>query len=101
MLRTHHPSSCQTAGSSQLRVGLAFACCIASTQARAQSGSAPPDVVMLGGKVFTSDSTHPCAQALAIRGDRIIAVGSTRSILALSRASTRTIDLAGHLVIPG
>jgi len=61
----------------------------------------PPDVVLVHGKVFTSDPSHLHAEALAIRGDRIIAVGSSEEIGALAGPATRRIDLSGHTVIPG
>lgn len=61
----------------------------------------PPDVVLVHGKVFTSDPSHLHAEALAIRGDRIIAVGTSEEIGALAGPATRRIDLSGHTVIPG
>jgi predicted amidohydrolase YtcJ len=57
--------------------------------------------VLVDGKIFTSDSSHPRAEALAIRGDRIVAVGSSREIQALMGAHTKQIDLGGRLVVPG
>ncbi|HEX3159050.1 MAG TPA: amidohydrolase [Gemmatimonadaceae bacterium] len=60
-----------------------------------------PDLVLLGGRVFTADSTRPWAQALAIRGDRIVAVGTTSSVLALAGPATRRIRLGGRVVVPG
>jgi predicted amidohydrolase YtcJ len=52
-------------------------------------------------KVFTSDTSHPYVEALAIRGDRIIATGTSEAIQALSGPKTRSINLDGHTVIPG
>lgn len=63
--------------------------------------AAPPDTVLLNGKIFTSDSARPWAQALAIRGDRVIAVGDTATIGAQAGTSTRTIDLGGRTLVPG
>jgi predicted amidohydrolase YtcJ len=60
-----------------------------------------PDVVLVNGRVFTGDTTHRWAEALAIRGDRIVAVGTTGAITALAVRSTSRIDLGGRLVIPG
>ena len=66
------------------------------------SGQKPsPDLVLLNGKIFTSDSARPYAQALAIRGERILAVGSTEEISALTGSQTKRIDLGGRVVIPG
>ena len=66
-----------------------------------QAQSAAPDLVLLGGKVFTGDSTRPFAEALAVRGDRILAVGTVTAVEALADGNTRRIQLAGRVVIPG
>lgn len=60
-----------------------------------------PDVVLAGGRVFTSDEARPWAEAIAVRGDRIVAVGSNAEIRALAAANTRVIELEGRLVVPG
>ncbi|MEP7187964.1 MAG: amidohydrolase [Roseiflexaceae bacterium] len=59
------------------------------------------DVILLGGTIHTIDPTHPQATALAIAGDRIIAVGDDAAIDALAGPGTRRIELAGHTVVPG
>jgi predicted amidohydrolase YtcJ len=59
------------------------------------------DLLLLNGKIFTSDSAHPYVQALAIRGERIVAVGSTKEISALAGPQTKRVDLGGRVVIPG
>ena len=66
-------------------------------------GAQPPraDLVFINGHVVTVDSQRPEAQAVAVRGDRIVAVGTTDAILRLAGPQTRTIDLAGRLLIPG
>lgn len=61
----------------------------------------PPDLVLVNGNIFTSDSSHPRTEALAIRGDRIIAVGSTDHVRDLMGPQTKQIDLGGRLVVPG
>jgi len=70
--------------------------------------AAPPaapalDLVLTGGKVFTASDLTPWAEALAIRGDRIIAVGTTAEIRALPgiTATTKIVELGGRVVIPG
>jgi len=65
------------------------------------SQAAPPDFVLFRGKIFTSNSTQPYVEALAIRGERIVAVGSSREIIALAGKETKRIDLSGRTVIPG
>jgi predicted amidohydrolase YtcJ len=67
----------------------------------ARGQRAAPDVVLTGGKVFTADSARPWAQAVAIRGGRIAAVGTTEEIERLADAFTRRIDLGGRTVVPG
>ena len=63
--------------------------------------SGAPTLVLTGGKVFTADSTHPWAEALAVRGDRVLAVGTTADVRRLAGRATREIALAGRVVIPG
>jgi predicted amidohydrolase YtcJ len=60
-----------------------------------------PDLVLHGGKVVTVDADFSIAQAIAIRGDRIVGVGSDAEMLALCGAGTRRVSLAGRTVIPG
>lgn len=62
---------------------------------------ATPEVILVNGKIFTSGAAVPYVQALAIRGDRIIAIGDSVKIRALASDSTRQIDLGGRTVIPG
>lgn len=69
--------------------------------APAAHGQDAPDLILTGGKVFTADSARPWAEAVAIRGERIIAVGSTAEVSRLAGASTRRIALDGRVVIPG
>ena len=73
---------------------LALAAC-----ARGQSG--PPDLILTGGRIFTADSGRPWAEALAVRGDRIVAVGRSDSVRRLAGPRTRAVDLGGRTVIPG
>jgi predicted amidohydrolase YtcJ len=60
-----------------------------------------PDYVLLNGKIFTASSAPSFAQALAIKGERIMAVGCTDQISKLGSASTVRLDLGGRVVIPG
>ncbi len=61
----------------------------------------PADVILLNGKIFTSDSKHPYVEALAILGERIVATGSAERVLMLAGPQTKRIDLGGRVVIPG
>ena len=53
------------------------------------------DVVLTNGKIITVDNKFTIAQAMAIRGDRFVAVGSNADINKLAGPSTRRIDLGG------
>lgn len=91
---------------SRNRSWLAYRCiaaaCAASSVVGCRGGQVdPPDIILSGGRIFTADSTTPWVEALAIRGDRIVAVGSDAMINALASKSTRRIALAGRVVIPG
>jgi predicted amidohydrolase YtcJ len=66
----------------------------------AQKGKA--DLVIINGKVFTIDENKPFANALAIKGENIIAVGTTKEISEyINKGITKVIDAHGRLVIPG
>ena len=63
--------------------------------------SSAPDLVLAGGRIFTADEARPWAEALAVRGERIVAVGSNAEVRALAGPSTRVIELNGRVVVPG
>jgi predicted amidohydrolase YtcJ len=65
------------------------------------SAASQADLILYNGKVFTGRPEQTQAEAIAIRGERILAVGSHRGIQALSGAGTKRIDLGGRLLIPG
>ena len=71
------------------------------SDAQATSATGPVDVVLTGGKVITVDERFTIAQAIAVKGDRVVAVGSNDEIGALAGPATRRIDLAGRAVVPG
>ena len=62
---------------------------------------APATLVLRNGKIVTVDAALPEAQAIAIRGDRIAAIGTEASIQPYIGAATQVIDLRGQLAIPG
>lgn len=61
----------------------------------------PADIILVNGKIVTVDDRFTIAQALAIKGGRVVAVGRTEDIRALAGSSTKVIDVAGRTVIPG
>src|SRR5262245_11139552 len=64
-------------------------------------GSARPNVVFHNGQVLTVDRAFTRAQALAVRGDRLVAVGDDAAVLALAGPDTVRVDLGGRTVMPG
>jgi predicted amidohydrolase YtcJ len=59
------------------------------------------DLIITAGRVWTGDPDRPTAEAIAIRGERILAVGTRAAILALRDDHTRVIDMPGRFVAPG
>jgi hypothetical protein len=59
------------------------------------------DIVLVGAHVLTMDPSQPRAEAVAIAGDRILAVGSRDDVLNLAAARTKRVDLTGKTVVPG
>ncbi len=60
-----------------------------------------PTLLLTNGKIWTVNPRQPEAEAVAITGSRIIAVGTTTEITKLKDAQTAVIDLAGRRVLPG
>jgi predicted amidohydrolase YtcJ len=70
-----------------------------STLVNAQNLTA--DLVIVNAKVRTMDSAKPNAEAVAVMGNKILAVGTNAEIRALAGTKTKTIDAKGKLLIPG
>jgi predicted amidohydrolase YtcJ len=60
-----------------------------------------PDLVLHHGKIVTVDPQFRIAEAMAVKGDRILAVGASDEVLRLAGPTTQRIDLAGRTVLPG
>ncbi len=60
-----------------------------------------PDLILSNGKIITVDERFTIAQAVAIKGDRIVAVGTNQEMAQLAGTNTRRIDLMGRSVTPG
>jgi len=67
----------------------------------AQPNVRPADLVLRNGKIVTVDAAKPEAQAIAITGDTITALGSNQDIQRFVGPSTRVVDLNGALATPG
>jgi predicted amidohydrolase YtcJ len=61
----------------------------------------PADIMVIHGRVYTGDTKQPWAQAVAIRGAKIVAVGDDASIEKMRGMGTKVINAAGKLVLPG
>jgi predicted amidohydrolase YtcJ len=68
-----------------------------STGAPAQS----PDLIVHHGKIVTVDGKFSIAEAMAVRGERIVAVGKHEDVAKLAGPETKLVDLQGRTVIPG
>ncbi len=64
-------------------------------------GPGAPELILVGGRIFTADPARPWVAGLAIQGERIVAAGPSDSIRALAGPRTRVRDLGGRTVIPG
>src|SRR6187455_2145839 len=71
------------------------------TTSPAQQPSLAPDLVIINASIHTMDGTRPTAGALALSGNRIVALGSTSEIRALAGAKTRVVDAGARTVLPG
>ncbi len=60
-----------------------------------------PDVIYYNAAIITMSPRQPAAQAVAIRGDRFTAVGSTADVLSTAGPRTQKIDLGGKCIVPG
>src|SRR5688500_13616811 len=59
------------------------------------------DVIITNARIFTSDESNPRAEAVAVRGNRIVYVGSNEGVESLKAQSTRVIDGQGHTLTAG
>jgi len=74
---------------------------IQSTAVSAVNAQDAPDQIFINGKVVTVDDYFSIQQAVAITGERIVAVGSNEEISGLAGPETRTIELSGKTMMPG
>ncbi|HKB12570.1 MAG TPA: amidohydrolase [Vicinamibacterales bacterium] len=73
----------------------------AAAQQPAVASSAEPDLIVVNGRVLTSDASLPRAQAFAVKNSRFVAVGSTSDVRNLATARTTVIDAQQMTVVPG
>ncbi|MDO1449699.1 amidohydrolase [Rhodocytophaga aerolata] len=65
------------------------------------SAQSSADLIIYNGKVTTLDENNPQAEAVAVAGNKIMALGSNKEILRMKKAKTRLVDAKGRTVIPG
>jgi hypothetical protein len=78
-----------------------FFCAGSAAAQGSKDAKSAADMVVLHGRIYTLDTKQPWAEALAIRGDKIVAVGDDASIGKFRGPDTKVIDAAGQLVLPG
>src|SRR5258707_47184 len=71
------------------------------TAGQAPGAVRPADLVIRGGKIVTVDEARPEAQAMAVSGDTIVALGSNQEMLRYVGPDTKVVDLKGALATPG
>lgn len=74
---------------------------IAAYLAAASAAAAPATLILRNADIWTVDDARPTARALAIEGNRIVAVGDERQVMRLKGPDTRIMDLQGAFVLPG
>jgi predicted amidohydrolase YtcJ len=72
-----------------------------STPVSAPAVQVTPTFILFNGKILTMDASDDVVEAVAIRGDTIVAAGSSADIRRLAGAETSVVDLGGRTVIPG
>ncbi|MDQ3010406.1 MAG: amidohydrolase [Acidobacteriota bacterium] len=83
------------------------ACCVLATSFTTQSSTVQTsqieiaDLALINGRIWTGGDQTSLVEAIAIRGDRIIRVGTTTEVKQLADARTQIIDLGGRLAAPG
>ena len=76
-------------------------CTMLTTATQAKEPVLAPDLIIVNAAVHTMDDARQVAEAVAVLGNRIAAVGSTAEIRALAGVETSVIDAGGKLVLPG
>ncbi|MFL5582374.1 MAG: amidohydrolase [Gemmatimonadaceae bacterium] len=85
-----------------MRPSLLLAALVAAPALAQQRPAAPPaDLIVTNARIYTADDARPTAEAMAVRGGRVLFVGSAREAAALRGAGTRVLDVGGKTVIPG
>jgi predicted amidohydrolase YtcJ len=70
-------------------------------KSHAEKATFTADLIIFNAKIHTMDQSQPIAEAVAIYGNRIVAVGASKDIKKLAGANTKQIDAKGQAVLPG
>jgi len=84
-----------------MRIPLSVACCLIAACASQRRADEAAEVVFENGNFITLDPGAPQAEAVAVRGERIVAVGSREEIEKYRGDETEVVDLKGLTVVPG
>ncbi|HJU56434.1 MAG TPA: amidohydrolase [Pyrinomonadaceae bacterium] len=87
----------------KILLALSVAACLMTNTFRTHADVEPlaADLVVVNARVRTMDAKQPAAEAVAVYGNRIVAVGSNAEIRKLAGTRTRVLDAGGRLVLPG
>jgi hypothetical protein len=85
------------AGAAAVGFGGLFRC----AEAQAPAAGSTAEAIYLGGPILTMNDAMPTAEAVAIRGGRILAVGTRAQVEATRGPGTRMVDLGGRTMLPG
>lgn len=88
-------------GSGLLFSGLPGLEAVAAPAVAAASSNGPPDTIFLSNKIHTMDARRPEANAIAVRGGIIIAIGRKSSVRGLKDSATKVVDFGDMTVLPG
>jgi len=80
---------------------LLMAAVLLAALAAPSAQTAPADLIFHNAVIYTADDARPKAEAIAIAGDRITAVGSSADILEMKGPRTRVVDVHGAAILPG
>jgi predicted amidohydrolase YtcJ len=78
-----------------------IACAAVLFALHAAAAPPPADRIFVNGKVWTEDDARPQAEAIAVLGDKILAVGTSKEVRVYAGPQTLVTDLEGRLLIPG
>ncbi|CAN5659812.1 amidohydrolase [soil metagenome] len=98
---SHRPFSAGAMVLAGIAVFVLGACQPEPSLGASEGSGGPADLILTGGVVWTGNEASPEAEAIALRGNRILAVGSVAEVNGHRGSNTRVIELEGRFVAPG